>query len=67
LRGVKKMKEAEQIEKLLMQVEKTNLQNLMNQSLNGKDPLKKQVLHALYTYALDKKQDRLLKNKKFVI
>jgi len=24
------MKEAEQIEKLLMQVEKTNLQNLMN-------------------------------------
>lgn len=61
------MKEAEQIEKLLMQVEKTNLQNLMNQSFNGKDPLKKLVLHALYTYALDKKQDRLLKNKKFVI
>lgn len=61
------MKEAEQIEKLLMQVEKTNLQSLMNQSLNGKDPLKKQVLYALYTYALDKKQDRLLKNKKFVI
>lgn len=63
MRGVKKMKEAEQIEQLLTQVEKTNLQDLMNQSLNEKDPLKKQVLHALYTYALDKKQDQLLKNK----
>lgn len=39
----------------------------MDNALNEKDPDKKKVLHAIYTYALDKKQDELLKDKKFVI
>ncbi|KAA8371715.1 hypothetical protein FD956_08490 [Leuconostoc carnosum] len=54
-------------EKLFLEAEKTNLQDLMDNALNEKDPDKKKVLHAIYTYALDKKQDELLKNKKFVI
>lgn len=45
----------------------TNLQVLINNALNEKNTDKKKVLHAIYTYALDKKQDELLKNKEFVI
>jgi len=54
-------------DELLLEAEKTNLQVLMDNALNEKDPDKKKVLHAIYTYALDKKQDELLKNKEFVI
>lgn len=54
-------------EKLFLEAENTNLQVLMDKALNEKDPDKKKVLHAIYTYALDKKQDELLKDKKFVI
>lgn len=54
-------------DELLLEAEKTNLQVLMDNALNEKDPDKKKVLHAIYTYALDKKQDELLKDKKFVI
>ena len=54
-------------DELLLEAEKTNLQVLMDNALNEKDPDKKKVLHAIYTYALDKKQDELLKIKKFVI
>ncbi|TPF00673.1 MULTISPECIES: hypothetical protein [Leuconostoc] len=54
-------------DELLLEAENTNLQVLMDNALNEKDPDKKKVLHAIYTYALDKKQDELLKDKKFVI
>ncbi|MBB6433474.1 hypothetical protein [Leuconostoc carnosum] len=54
-------------DELLLEAEKTNLQVLMDNALNEKNPDKKKVLHAIYTYALDKKQDELLKDKKFVI
>lgn len=54
-------------EKLFLEAEKTNLQVLMDNALKEKDPDKKKVLHAIYTYALDKKQDELLQHKKFVI
>lgn len=54
-------------EKLFVQAEKTNLQVLMENALNEKDPDKKKVLMAIYTYAIGKKQDELLKNKEFVI
>ena len=54
-------------EKLFWEAENTNLQVLMDNALNEKDPDKKKFLHAIYTYALDKKQDELLKDKKFVI
>lgn len=39
----------------------------MDNALNEKDPDKKKVLHAIYTYSLDKKQDELLQKKEFVI
>lgn len=54
-------------EQLLLEAEKTNLQVLMDNSLNERDLDKKKVLHALYTYALDKKQDELLQHKEFVL
>ena len=54
-------------DELLLEAEKTNLQVLMDNALNEKDPDKKKVIMAIYTYALDKKQDELLKDKKFVI
>ncbi|MBZ6009130.1 hypothetical protein KIJ00_07730 [Leuconostoc gelidum subsp. aenigmaticum] len=54
-------------EELFLKAEQTNLQVLMDNALNEKDSYKKKVLHAIYTYALDKKQDELLKNKEFVI
>ncbi|WP_273712502.1 hypothetical protein [Leuconostoc mesenteroides] len=54
-------------DELLLEAEKINLQVLLDNALNEKDPDKKKVLHAIYTYALDKKQDELLKDKKFVI
>ena len=54
-------------EELFLQAEKTNLQSLMDNALNEKDPDKKKVLMAIYTYAIGKKQEELLKNKEFVI
>lgn len=53
-------------EQLLFEAENTNLQVLINNALNEKYLDKKKVLHAIYTYALDKKQDELLKHKEFV-
>ncbi|WP_014333940.1 hypothetical protein [Leuconostoc mesenteroides] len=50
-----------------MEAEKTNLQVLMDNALNEKDRDKKKVLMAIYTYAIGKKQEELLKNKEFVI
>ena len=54
-------------EELFFQAEKTNLQVLMDKALNEKYPDKKKVLMAIYTYAIGKKQEELLKNKEFVI
>ncbi|MGQ2285536.1 hypothetical protein [Leuconostoc pseudomesenteroides] len=54
-------------EELFFQAEKTNLQVLMDKALNEKDLDKKKVLMAIYTYAIGKKQEELLKNKEFVI
>jgi len=52
---------------LFFQAEKTNLQVLMDNALNEQDPDKKKVLMSIYTYAIGKKQEELLKNKEFVI
>lgn len=54
-------------EKFFLEAERTNLQVLMDNALNEKDRDKKKVLMAIYTYAIGKKQDELLKNKEFVI
>lgn len=53
-------------EELFLQAEKTNLQVLMDNALNEKDPDKKKVLMAMYTYAIGKKRKALLKNNEFV-
>ncbi|WP_273711153.1 hypothetical protein [Leuconostoc mesenteroides] len=42
-------------EKLFLEAEKTNLQVLMDNALNEKDPDKKKVLMEIYTYAIGKK------------
>ena len=52
---------------MFLEAEKTNLQVLIDNALNEKDPDKKKVLMAIYTYVIGKKQDELLKNKEFVI
>ena len=54
-------------ENLFLEAEKTNLQVLMDNALNEKDPDKKKVLMGIYTYAIGKKQKELLQNKEFVI
>ena len=54
-------------EELFLEAEKTNLQVLMDNALNEKDPDKKKVLMEIYTYAIGKKQKELLQNKEFVI
>lgn len=41
----------------------TNLQVLINNALNEKNTDKKKVLHAIYTYALDKNRTSYLKTK----
>ncbi|APX71900.1 hypothetical protein M5C72_01810 [Companilactobacillus allii] len=61
------MNDTRNLDKILKEVENTNLQVLMNSALNEQNPDKKKVLLALYTYALDKKQDELINRKKFVI
>lgn len=48
-------------EELFLEAEKTNLQVLMDNALNEKDPDKKKVLMEIYTYAIGKKQKELLK------
>ena len=54
-------------ENLFLEAEKTNLQVLMDNALNEKDPDKKKVLMGIYTYDIGKKQKELLQNKEFVI
>lgn len=50
-------------EQLLSEEENTNLQVLMDNALNEKDPDKKKVLMAIYTYSIGKNQDELLKKR----
>ncbi|MBA5939039.1 MULTISPECIES: hypothetical protein [Lactobacillaceae] len=54
-------------EKMLDKTENTNLQVLINNALNETDLDKKEVLMAIYAYAIAKKQKELLKNREFVI
>lgn len=61
------MIEKNELDKMLEKAEKTNLQELMNQSMYNSDPDKRKVYEALYTYALDKRQEKLIKKNKFVI
>ena len=49
----------------MVEAERTDLQTLRADLLNEKDPAKKQVLHALYTYILDKRQEKVINRQEF--
>lgn len=55
-----------QVEKLLSDPWKIDLQELMEKFENTTDPERVRLYHALYTYVLDKRQDDLLKRDYFV-
>ncbi|MYV05476.1 MULTISPECIES: hypothetical protein [Furfurilactobacillus] len=52
-------------EKMLVEAERTDLQTLRADFLNEKDPAKQQVLHAPYTYVLDKRQEKVINHQEF--
>lgn len=56
-----------QMDNLLTQIAQSDLQTLMKNAENEPDPNKKKVLYAFYSYALAEQQDKLLKNKRFII
>ncbi|AYW46881.1 hypothetical protein LQF61_09315 [Tetragenococcus koreensis] len=54
------------LDKLLKQVEQADLMQLMNAASYEEDEDKKKVLEALFTYALDKRQEKIINEKDFV-
>lgn len=61
------MKEAEQIEQLLIDPWTVDIQGLWEQALHNPDPDKRKLFDALHTYVLDKRQEKIINEKKFVI
>jgi len=61
------MSEKMDLDKMLEKIEMADLQDLMEQSMYNPDPDKRKLYDALYTYALDKQQERLIKRKEFII
>lgn len=66
MRGVKKMKEPEQIEQLLADPWAVDIQAIWEQALHNPDPDKRKLFDALHTYVLDKRQEEIINEKKFV-
>lgn len=66
MRGVKKMKEPEQIERLLADPWAVDIQAIWEQALHNPDPDKRKLFDALHTYVLDKRQEQIINEKKFV-
>ncbi|BAQ56795.1 hypothetical protein ACI3EJ_11910 (plasmid) [Ligilactobacillus acidipiscis] len=63
----KQLKEVAQIEKLLADPWKVDLQEFWEQSLHNPDPDKRKLYDALHTYVLDKRQTDLINEKHFVL
>lgn len=61
------MKEAEQIEQLLADPWTVDIQAIWEQALHNPDPDKRKLFDALHTYVLDKRQEEIINEKKFVI
>lgn len=59
------MSEKIEFDDMLKRLEEADLQELMEQSMYNPDPDK--LYDALYTYALDKQQEKLIKRKEFII
>jgi len=61
------MSEKIEFDDMLKKIEKADLQDLMEQSMYNPDPDKRELYDALYTYALDKQQEKLIKRKEFIV
>ncbi|KAF0441157.1 hypothetical protein GBO92_09285 [Pediococcus pentosaceus] len=60
------MKEPEQIEQLLADPWAVDIQAIWEQALHNPDPDKRKLFDALHTYVLDKRQEEIINEKKFV-
>lgn len=61
------IKESEQIEQLLADPWAVDIQAIWEQALHNPDPDKRKLFAALHTYVLDKRQEEIINEKKFVI
>ena len=61
------IKESEQIEQLLADPWAVDIQAIWEQALHNPDPDKRRLFDALHTYVLDKRQEEIINEKKFVI
>ena len=61
------IKESEQIEQLLADPWTVDIQAIWEQALHNPDPDKRKLFDALHTYVLDKRQEEIINEKKFVI
>ncbi|MDN6035264.1 MAG: hypothetical protein L0I47_10640 [Lactococcus lactis] len=63
----KSSKEVETIDQLLADPWAVDLQELWEQALHNPGPDKRKLFDALHTYVLDKRQEEIINEKKFVI
>lgn len=61
------IKESDQIEQLLADPWAVDIQAIWEQALHNPDPNKRKLFDALHTYVLDKRQEQIINEKKFVI
>lgn len=61
------IKESDQIEQLLADPWAVDIQEIWEQALHNPDPEKRKLFDALHTYVLDKRQEQIINEKKFVI
>lgn len=61
------MTDNKKIQSILKEVESMDLDNLRKAFINEKDPNKQEILNALYTYALDEQQKKVINQKEFVM
>ncbi|KRN77216.1 hypothetical protein [Ligilactobacillus acidipiscis] len=61
------IKESKRIEQLLADPWAVDIQAIWEQALHNPDPDKRKLFDALHTYVLDKRQEQIINEKKFVI
>ncbi|ARO11085.1 MULTISPECIES: hypothetical protein [Lactiplantibacillus] len=63
----KPSKKVEKIEQLLADPWVINIQKIWEQAAHNQDPDKRKLFDALHTYLLDKRQEKIINEKHFVI
>ncbi|MBV0930262.1 hypothetical protein KTE19_05970 [Lentilactobacillus sp. IMAU92037] len=63
----KPSKEVEKIEQLLADPWAINIQKIWEQAARNPDPDKRKLFDALHTYLLEKRQEKIINEKHFVI